>query len=663
MCNMDKMCNMNLEQMFDCCNKESCNKESCNKESCNKSNLDPFNTVNDVFKLPIFYNSETKILNDFIINDLELLKTIELDVDVDVDVEKEDKPIYNYVFNPTSSLAKKVLEVLPTFYTTDTQFLNETQMLTESLSFHNDNDNDNDNDKEKEKEITNLEIEETIVAWKEIKSDTGFCNKYLYIDWDFGKFLNNNSSFLQVMSLYNVGSPILSLCMPIMVLIIPFFVIKTQGHEINVKEYTDNLLKLISEHALIKIFTSFHEVDLQQKIWLLVSAAFYLFSIYQNILVCIRFYSNINKIHDYLFKMNKYIKHSILSMEYYLTKSKKLVTYCAFNETITSNLVILKQIHDNINIISPLSLSSITESFLKISEIGHIMHTFYQFYDNKEYTDTILYSFGFNGYIHLLTGLKKNIDSYRMNKATFSKTKNIILKKNNKDKKGLKEKHGFVKPTFKKMYYPKFIDYKDAVANDCTFDKNIIITGPNASGKTTILKSALINIILSQQTGFGCFESLDLYPYDKFHCYLNIPDTSGRDSLFQAEARRCKEIMECITVKCNKEDTHFCIFDEIYSGTNPEEAVSSAKQFMKNIVKNNNVSCLLTTHYVKLCKKLAKNDRIMNCNMKTKPKINDNKNCIKDDFDYTYKMEEGISTVKGGAKIISSFHLSLPLKR
>jgi DNA mismatch repair ATPase MutS len=111
--------------------------------------------------------------------------------------------------------------------------------------------------------------------------------------------------------------------------------------------------------------------------------------------------------------------------------------------------------------------------------------------------------------------------------------------------------------------------------------------------------------------------------------------------------------MDCITVKCNKEDTHFCIFDEIYSGTNPEEAVTSAKQFMKNIVKHDNVSCLLTTHYVKLCKKLAKHDRILNCNMKTK------KNGIKDDFDYTYKMEEGISTVKGGAKIIHSFHLSI----
>lgn len=615
---------INIENILKMCKEGTGSEESTN---------DPFTTINDVFKLPIFYNQKTKILNTSIINDLELLKTIDTyspDIKETEEHKETDKPIYDYVFKPSSSLAKKVLEVLPTFYTTDTQFLNETQLLTESLTYENNNSEN---------------TEEVIKEWKEIKADTGFCSKYLYIDWDFAKFMNNNSSFLQVMSLYNIASPIFSLCLPIMVLIIPFFVIKMQGHEINVEKYTEILQKLISQHAITKIFTSFHEVDLGQKIYLLVSAAFYLFSIYQNVLVCIRFYTNMNKIHDYLFKLNKYIKHSISSMKYYLTKSEQLTTYNAFNDSIRNHLVRLEKMHEDINIISPLTLSC-----FKIYEIGHIMHTFYQFYDNKEYTDTLLYSFGFNGYIHLLTGLKKNVDSFRVNKATFSKDKNKP-EINTTSKKGLKEgskkEKDFVKPTFKKMFYPKFVDYKDAVTNDFTLDKNLIITGPNASGKTTILKSALINIILAQQTGFGCFESLELYPYDKFHCYLNIPDTSGRDSLFQAEARRCKEIMDCITVKSSKDETHLCIFDEIYSGTNPEEAVTTAKQFMKNIVKNDNVSCLLTTHYAKLCKKLAKNDRIMNCNMKTKKKGND-------DFDYTYKMEEGISTIKGGAKVILS---------
>jgi dsDNA-specific endonuclease/ATPase MutS2 len=83
----------------------------------------------------------------------------------------------------------------------------------------------------------------------------------------------------------------------------------------------------------------------------------------------------------------------------------------------------------------------------------------------------------------------------------------------------------------------------------------MIITGPNASGKTTILKSTLINIIFTQQFGCGFYEFADVAPFNHIHCYLNIPDTSGRDSLFQAEARRCKEILDIIST--NKKETNF----------------------------------------------------------------------------------------------------------
>ena len=51
-------------------------------------------------------------------------------------------------------------------------------------------------------------------------------------------------------------------------------------------------------------------------------------------------------------------------------------------------------------------------------------------------------------------------------------------------------------------------------------DKNLIITGPNASGKTTILKTTLINIILTQQMGCGFYSSGNLHPFKYIHCYL-----------------------------------------------------------------------------------------------------------------------------------------------
>ena len=419
--------------------------------------------------------------------------------------------------------------------------------------------------------------------------------------------------------------------------------------------------ELIQNHAIAKIFTSFHEVDFGQKIYLLVSAAFYLFSIYQNILTCIRFYSNMKKIHDYLYKFKKYILFTTKMMEYHLNQSNKLTSFKHFNETVSVNKEILDKIRFEID-----KVSSFSFSLYKITEIGHIMHIFYQIFDNIEYNNAFLFSFGFNGYYNLLQGLQSNISSLKINKTTFigaseeisgNKKEEKIGKKSkkdkgeNKDEKGKGKKDKLYRPNFKKMYYPKFINDESVVTNDCNLDKNMIITGPNASGKTTILKSTMINIILSQQVGFGCFESLDLKPYDNFYCYLNIPDTSGRDSLFQAEARQCKDIIDSINEKDEQnlqKERHFCIFDELYSGTNPDEAVVSANGFMNYIVKKENVTSLLTTHYIKLCKKLAKNDRIQNFNMNTVKK--------NDTFEYTYKLINGISKIKGGMKVLKDMN-------
>jgi DNA mismatch repair ATPase MutS len=86
------------------------------------------------------------------------------------------------------------------------------------------------------------------------------------------------------------------------------------------------------------------------------------------------------------------------------------------------------------------------------------------------------------------------------------------------------------------------------------------------------------------------------------------------------------------------------VFDELYSGTNPDEAVISATAFMEYMTKNREVYCMLTTHFVDICNKLNNNPAIENCNMLAVK--NGNK------MSYTYKLAHGISTVKGGVNIL-----------
>jgi len=313
-------------------------------------------------------------------------------------------------------------------------------------------------------------------------------------------------------------------------------------------------------------------------------------------------------------------------MDQYINITSSFKTYNDFNKTILEHKNILTQFKEKLDKITPFRFS-----LVKMMEIGHVLQCFYELYDNKIYNNSFLYSFGFHGYINNLSGLMNNIEKKNLTSCKF-------IKRN-------ESKSKTTKSTFQKQYYPSLIGKKH-VKNDCQLTKNMIITGPNASGKTTLLKTTLINSILSQQFGYGCYQKAFIIPYDFLHCYLNIPDTSGRDSLFQAEARRCKEIIDCIHTYKNK--THLCIFDELYSGTNPEEAVISANAFMEYLITYENVSCMLTTHYIELCKKLEKNKQIKNFNMQT--------NYVNDQLKYTYVLQDGISEIKGGLKVLKDMN-------
>jgi DNA mismatch repair ATPase MutS len=183
----------------------------------------------------------------------------------------------------------------------------------------------------------------------------------------------------------------------------------------------------------------------------------------------------------------------------------------------------------------------------------------------------------------------------------------------------------------------------------------MIITGVNASGKTTVIKTVTINIIFSQQFGCGYYRSGQLLPYRHIYSYLNIPDTANRDSLFQAESRRCKSILD--SIDASVDDRHFCIFDELYSGTNPDEATKAACSYVSYLSKYKFVTFLLTTHYYEIChyvekKKEGRRNKIKNYHMGVAHGDGDGDGDEDEDEDAltnSYALVEGISMAKNGA--------------
>ena len=559
------------------------------------------NEINNYFKIPIYYNDNKVEINQNIISDLELVKTI----------DASSNSIYTYFFDNNNDVSTKINEQISQYYTTDTNFLKDNQILL--------------------KEYIQLGVKYTdyssnykniLNIWNELKIDTGFKERYYFIEWEILEFLNRSQWFLQFMSIYNLLSPIISLLVPIIILIIPFFIIKMKGLQITINEYIDVLKIVANQNAIGKLFVvNLSEINSQEKIYIFISAAFYLFSIYQNFMVCVRFNNNMKIIHEHFNEIRIYLYHTIISMENYLNYSIKLKSHNEFNLIIKDKLNILKNIQEKIKTITDYNMLN----FSKISEIGYVFKCFYELHTDSIYDDAIMYSLGFNGYVDCLKGLQNNILERKINYCLFIDNSKRTI--------------------FKNCYYANLKNL-NPIKNTVKLKQNMIITGPNASGKTTTLKSILINIIFSQQFGCGFYDSAKMKPFNHIHCYLNIPDTSGRDSLFQAEARRCKEILDIISV--NKSHTHFCAFDELYSGTNPEEAEQSATSFMKYITKYDNVSCLLTTHFIKVCKKLEKSKTIINYKMSTDK--NDN------ELKYKYILEEGISDIKGGIIVLKQMN-------
>ena len=543
----------------------------------------------DTFQLPIEFLENKKVIPENLKIDLELEKTINHDT----------KPIYEYVFNPKTELGKKSLKAWSKYHTTDKHFLKDSQKLYKNLQSIT-----------LEKPIINKMLK----SWKDIHSETNFLEKFQYIEWEKVKWLNKSVLFLSILSFYNISSPVLQLIAPFFVLIIPFFLIKMMKLPITWNTYYKILMQNIKNHAMGKLFFSFNKAKLSQKVYILVAAGMYIWNIYQNIISCYRFYKNTFYITNNFETINSYLDYTIEKIKLFHLLTSQYKSYDKFNIKLLLYKDKLIKFHNLIR-----NLPKNNQKLSKITNIGKLMKHFYTLYADTDIENIISYSFGFHGYIDSILGIYNNIQTKKLNACKFSNKITFELKN---------------------MHHPAI---KNPIKNNINMKKNIIITGPNAAGKTTTIKATIINLLLTQQIGLGFYEKSITSTFDYIHCYLNIPDSSSRDSLFQAEARRCKNILESIQKNPNKK--HFCIFDELYSGTNPYEAISSAYSYLKYISENKNVRFLLTTHYIKVCKLFKKEKNIANKSMKTTIGENGLPN-------YSYKINNGISNIKGGVSVL-----------
>ena len=541
------------------------------------------------FKLPIETSNNSECLQESINTDIELYNS------------KNNHAIYNVLFNPTTTKGKDLLERWTKQFSYNTEFLTDSQHLYKKFN----------------QNITN-NVDQINELWSKFKQQDNFHVAYNYIDWKSLMWLNNNPLFLQLSSIQTLLSPIFIILLPILLLFIPFFILKFKKIHITPANYILLLKNLFHKHPLGKIF-NLKNNTLEQNAYSIFSLILYFFNIYQNSKSSITFIKNMKKIKSELKIIKAFILNGIELEKQLLTLTTNLNTYTQFNKQLEIN------IKDNESILLNLEFVDKEQTYLEsFMSMGKFLKAYYYLYDDHKISNSMNYLIDFYGYIDQITGLHKSIEKKLIGKCTFN------IKK---------------KAKFSKAYYG-LIDTNKSISNCYKLNKNYIITGPNASGKTTLLKTTLINVIISQQVGFGFYKSANIHPYKQIHCYLNIPDTSDRDSLFQAEARRCKSIIDNINQISNKNKI-FCIFDELYSGTNPYEATASAQSFLEFLSNKNNVTFMITTHYIELCKNI-RHKKSQNYNMEIQ---HENKK-----IKYTYKLKKGINETKGGVSVLKNLN-------
>ena len=124
----------------------------------------------------------------------------------------------------------------------------------------------------------------------------------------------------------------------------------------------------------------------------------------------------------------------------------------------------------------------------------------------------------------------------------------------------------------------------------------MLLTGSNASGKSTFLKTVAINAILAQTVN-TC--AADGYRAPFFRIYSSMAlrdDLAGGESYYIVEIKALKRILDAAGAR---DGPVLCFVDEVLRGTNTVERIAASTQILKSLGKAE-IFCFAATHDIEL---------------------------------------------------------------
>lgn len=185
------------------------------------------------------------------------------------------------------------------------------------------------------------------------------------------------------------------------------------------------------------------------------------------------------------------------------------------------------------------------------------------------------------------------------------------------------------------IYHPLI---SDPVANDIVFNRGILLTGSNASGKSTMLRTVTLAAIMAQSIVTVAADSYEA-PVYRVYTSLALNDSILKgESYYMTEIRSLKRIIDA--GKCGATQILACV-DEVLRGTNTVERISASAVIMRQLSEVKGI-IMAATHDLELTELLK--DYYDNYHFE---EIIEN-----DDIRFEYRLMADSSTTRNAIKLL-----------
>lgn len=142
------------------------------------------------------------------------------------------------------------------------------------------------------------------------------------------------------------------------------------------------------------------------------------------------------------------------------------------------------------------------------------------------------------------------------------------------------------------LYHPLI---KNAVENSIVAKRGVLITGSNASGKSTFLKASAIAAILAQTIHTVPAKSYESSFFEIYSSMTLSDNLFAGESYYIVEIKSLKRVLDAAESGRNV----LCFVDEVLRGTNTVERIAASSHILKSLCRKNAI-CFAATHDIEL---------------------------------------------------------------